>query len=191
MCRYEELPPLDIPVVSFDGTVDSTIPRGYMRQWERYTSGPYRNMEVPGDHYFIASHHRQITREVGQECLGQIERMRGGLLGVGHSWVGGGGNAAPAAGPSSSEPAAPARTDAPAGAVARRPLLGTGLIPLIVRPYQRAASRLEDWQDERCRQEPGAAGGQGSRGLLLLSIVLLLAAVLVQLGSLVAVERLR
>lgn len=161
-----------------------------MRQWERYTSGPYRNVEVPGDHYFIASHHRQVTRQVGQECLGQIDRMRGGLLGVGHSWVGGGGSVAPAAG-SSTEPAAPAGADAPAGAAATRSPIGTGLIPLVVRPYQRAVSRLEDWQDAWCRQEPGAGGGEGSRGLLLLSIVLLLAAVLVQLASVLAVERLR
>lgn len=29
----------------------------------------------------------QVTAEVGQECLTLQERMRGGLLGAGHSWV--------------------------------------------------------------------------------------------------------
>ena len=34
---------------------------GNVAQWKKYTTGPYRNIEVPGgDHYFVSSHYRQV-----------------------------------------------------------------------------------------------------------------------------------
>lgn len=55
----------------------------------------------------------QVTREVGQECLKLQERMRGGLLGAGHSWVG-----PPPTGGSDASAAATDGDDRPAAAVA-------------------------------------------------------------------------
>lgn len=86
--KYEEQPPLAVPLVVFEGADDNTIPRGYMKHWRKHTSGTYRHVVLPGGtHYFVSTHYQQVTREVGQESLKIQAQMRGGLLGTGHSWV--------------------------------------------------------------------------------------------------------
>ena len=57
--RHRERPPLALPIVAFDGTLDATIDRGNMEQWAQYTSGPFRNVPIEGDHYFVASRFRE------------------------------------------------------------------------------------------------------------------------------------
>ena len=61
----------------------------------------------------------QVTDVVGQECLQLMERFRGGLLGVGHSWV----SAPPAA-----TPAAPAAALAPPAVPQQLPDVAPALI---------------------------------------------------------------
>ena len=55
-----EREPLNIPIVAFDGRRDTTIARGYMRQWRRYTSGRFRNVAIAGDHYFVSKLFREV-----------------------------------------------------------------------------------------------------------------------------------
>jgi hypothetical protein len=85
--EYTEQQPLTIPIISFDGTKDLTISRGYMSQWKNYTKGRYRNVPVHGDHYFVSTHYKEVTGEVGRECISLIDGLRGGIMGA-HSWVG-------------------------------------------------------------------------------------------------------
>lgn len=81
------LPPLNIPLIVFDGSKDNTIPRGYMKGWRKHTTGRYRHVYIPGTHYFVSTHYREVTSLLAEECLGLMEGMRGGIMGQGHSWV--------------------------------------------------------------------------------------------------------
>ena len=102
------LAPLNIPIIAFDGTKDNTIPAGYMKGWRKHTTSRYRHVKVHGTHYFVSTHYKEVTAEVGGELMTLMEQAKGGLLGAGHSWIGGGdassseqsqnGNAATAAG---------------------------------------------------------------------------------------------
>ena len=58
--RHVQRPPLSVPVTAFDGILDYTIAPGNIGQWAGYTSAPFRNVPVMGDHYFVASHYRQV-----------------------------------------------------------------------------------------------------------------------------------
>ena len=59
-----EREPLNIPIIAFDGRRDTTIARGYMRQWRRYTSGRFRNVAIAGDHYFVSKLFREVLPAV-------------------------------------------------------------------------------------------------------------------------------
>jgi hypothetical protein len=86
--RYDPtLAPLKVPLVVFDGTRDNTIPWGYMKGWSRHTTAPYKRIKIDGDHYFVSTHYREVTALINHECLGLMERMKGGILGAGFSWV--------------------------------------------------------------------------------------------------------
>ena len=52
--------PLSIPIIAFDGRYDGTIGRGLMRQWRGYTTGRFRNVGIPGDHYFVSKLYREV-----------------------------------------------------------------------------------------------------------------------------------
>ncbi len=58
--RHTSLPPLALPITSFDGLADGTIDRGNMEQWAQYTSGKFTNVPIQGDHYFVSSRYREV-----------------------------------------------------------------------------------------------------------------------------------
>lgn len=58
--KHCDLPPLDIPIISFDGTCDLTIDRGNMEQWSQYTSRKFANVLIDGDHYFVSTKYRKV-----------------------------------------------------------------------------------------------------------------------------------
>jgi surfactin synthase thioesterase subunit len=58
--KHRSMPPLDIPIISFDGVLDNTIDRGNMDHWSQYTTGKFTNILVQGDHYFVSTHYRQV-----------------------------------------------------------------------------------------------------------------------------------
>ena len=92
--RYDSsFPPLNLPIIAFDGTKDNTIPNGYMKGWRKHTSGRYRHVKITGTHYFVSTHYKEVTAEVGGELVTLMEQAtKGGLLGSGHSWIGGAGD---------------------------------------------------------------------------------------------------
>ena len=59
--RHTPRPPMAMPVTAFNGQLDNTIERGNMEQWQQYTTGPFRNVPVAGDHYFVSSQYRQVS----------------------------------------------------------------------------------------------------------------------------------
>lgn len=94
--------------------------------------------------------HVQVTAEVAQVCLALVDGMRGGLLGVGHSWVAGPGEAADPSSVPGSDAAAPVATAVvaahrgwlvpfPASLRLRRALMALLLAALTVALYIRAA----------------------------------------------------
>lgn len=85
--------PLNVPIVAFDGSKDNTIPKGYMKGWKKHTTRQYRHVVVPGTHYFVSTHFKFVTSIIRDECLEVMESMKGGILGAGHSWVRGAGDA--------------------------------------------------------------------------------------------------
>ncbi len=76
--RHTSLPPLALPITSFDGLADGTIDRGNMEQWAQYTSGKFTNVPIQGDHYFVSSRYREVLHlcklQLYKECA--IERQR-------------------------------------------------------------------------------------------------------------------
>ena len=52
--------PLPVPITAFDGLQDHTIAPGNVGQWASYTSCAFSNVPIMGDHYFVASRHRQV-----------------------------------------------------------------------------------------------------------------------------------
>lgn len=70
--RHRESPPLDIPMVIFNGADDS-VSADEAREWRRESTRAIRYFEFPGDHFFIFRHWESIRRifaehldEVGQ-----------------------------------------------------------------------------------------------------------------------------
>ena len=64
--KFVQRAPLSMPVTAFDGTLDYTIAPGNIAQWSGYTSAAFRNVPVAGDHYFVASHYRQVRHAVSE-----------------------------------------------------------------------------------------------------------------------------
>ncbi len=58
--KHVPRPPLDIPIMVFDGLNDATIERGNMGEWSKYTSNIFRIMPVEGDHYFVSTKYKQV-----------------------------------------------------------------------------------------------------------------------------------
>jgi surfactin synthase thioesterase subunit len=69
--RHTQLPPLAVPITSFDGLADGTIDRGNMEQWAQYTSAEFTNIPIQGDHYFVSSRYREVI-SFGHSLLANI-----------------------------------------------------------------------------------------------------------------------
>ena len=59
--QHVPLPPLDLPITSFDGQDDATIERGNMQEWKQYTAGAFMNIPIDGDHYFVSKRYRKVS----------------------------------------------------------------------------------------------------------------------------------
>lgn len=116
--------PFNFPIIAFDGTKDNTIPNGYMKGWRKHTTARYRHVYIKGTHYFVSTHYREVTTEVGGELMTLMEEARGGLLGAGHSWVGGGGDGEAKEEPGGDDSAAGSSSTSPQRQEQRLTMLG-------------------------------------------------------------------
>ena len=57
--RHIERPLLRLPVISFEGLLDTIDPNN-MAQWSQYSSSSFRNVTIMGDHYFVATHFQEV-----------------------------------------------------------------------------------------------------------------------------------
>lgn len=90
--KYDKTaPPLNVPIIAFEGKKDNTIPNGYMKKWRQHTSSSYKHIQVDGTHYFVSTHYKDVTYRISTECMSAIDQVSGGILGEQHSWVGGNG----------------------------------------------------------------------------------------------------
>lgn len=101
-----------MPVIAFEGTLDNTIPRGFMREWKQHATIYRHKLIRGGTHYFVSTHYQkvifssvanvprqplneahgfafQVTYELGNECLRLQEAQQDGRLGANHSWMSG------------------------------------------------------------------------------------------------------
>lgn len=53
--------PLPVPVVAFAGAEDSVATADDVAAWEAYTRAEFRLVRVPGDHFFLQRHRREVT----------------------------------------------------------------------------------------------------------------------------------
>ena len=58
--EYVPRPPLDLPIIIFDGLHDATIERGNMEQWKQYTLKPFIHITIKGDHYFVSKKYKKV-----------------------------------------------------------------------------------------------------------------------------------
>lgn len=50
---YQQLPPLDIPLVAFGGLLDRHVPQAHLEAWQEQTSRPLTTELFPGGHFFL------------------------------------------------------------------------------------------------------------------------------------------
>ncbi|MEV4846357.1 alpha/beta fold hydrolase [Micromonospora matsumotoense] len=60
--------PLDCPLLVLYGRDDPLTSAAALRQWHRYTSGPYRFRSLSGGHFFPMEHPRDFAAVVEEEC---------------------------------------------------------------------------------------------------------------------------
>jgi surfactin synthase thioesterase subunit len=57
--RYQEQPPLPVPITAFAGADDLVVPADLMPGWARHSTGPFALHVLPGGHFFL---HEQLDR---------------------------------------------------------------------------------------------------------------------------------
>lgn len=62
--RYEEEPPLAVPLTVFGGTQDTKVGPDELAAWEAHTTGPFRLRMIPGGHNFVADQRDLVIRYV-------------------------------------------------------------------------------------------------------------------------------
>ncbi|MFF8725805.1 thioesterase II family protein [Streptomyces sp. NPDC015171] len=61
---YAPGPPLDCPVLAWCGDADPEVRPADMARWGEQTTGPFELTVLPGGHFFLTDHHRQIVKSV-------------------------------------------------------------------------------------------------------------------------------
>jgi surfactin synthase thioesterase subunit len=54
------------PIVAFAGTMDYDVPAPAVSEWNRYTTGTFRCVEVPAAHFYLEQARDLLTREIAQ-----------------------------------------------------------------------------------------------------------------------------
>jgi surfactin synthase thioesterase subunit len=66
----ERSPLTAVPVLGVRGREDRLIPGSAVREWARLTTGPFRYVEVPGGHMYLAEEHTELFKEVREFVAG-------------------------------------------------------------------------------------------------------------------------
>jgi medium-chain acyl-[acyl-carrier-protein] hydrolase len=68
-------PPLDIPVSAYGGRVDEEVSEDEVAAWREQTTGPFRLVMFPGDHFFINGDRAAVLGELSNELRGDLARL--------------------------------------------------------------------------------------------------------------------
>jgi medium-chain acyl-[acyl-carrier-protein] hydrolase len=65
--RYDDEPPLAMPISAFGGNRDPEATEEEVLAWRRHTTGPFSSSILEGDHMFVSSARQSLLREVGRD----------------------------------------------------------------------------------------------------------------------------
>jgi surfactin synthase thioesterase subunit len=68
--RYQQGPPLPVPIVALAGERDRAAPAAAMRGWQRMTSAGFRLRTVPGGHLFLLEEGARLCAMLAGDLLG-------------------------------------------------------------------------------------------------------------------------
>ena len=63
---------LNIPIITFSGLQDKLVSTESVSGWQNYTSKYYEGISIPGGHFFIRDHPKQITETIKRICCSII-----------------------------------------------------------------------------------------------------------------------
>ena len=86
--------PVSMPIIAFDGVRDNTIPKNYMKGWQKHSEISFERVLIDSNHYFVSSHYLEVACKCSQECLAALNRSDP-ILPRKHSWVSDGPNISP------------------------------------------------------------------------------------------------
>ncbi|MET8681500.1 alpha/beta fold hydrolase [Streptomyces sp. NPDC004647] len=69
---YRPGPPLGCPVVAFGGEDDAEFGMAEVRAWSRHTDAEFSLHRMPGDHFFLHSHHELLLKELSTELTAHM-----------------------------------------------------------------------------------------------------------------------
>jgi surfactin synthase thioesterase subunit len=67
--RHRQTPPLNMPIIVFNG-VDDSVSADEAREWQRESTQLIRYFEFPGDHFFIFRHWESMRRIFSEHLVG-------------------------------------------------------------------------------------------------------------------------
>jgi len=62
--RYQQLPPLALPLVALGGVLDRHVPQAHLEAWQAHTSLPLTTELFPGGHFFLREHRDLMLRSL-------------------------------------------------------------------------------------------------------------------------------
>lgn len=72
--RHLPEPPLPVPITAFGGVLDEEVSEEEVRGWGEHTSAKFRQVMLPGNHFFIHGNREQLLREITAELRGALAR---------------------------------------------------------------------------------------------------------------------
>jgi medium-chain acyl-[acyl-carrier-protein] hydrolase len=77
--RYQPEAPLPVPITVFGGRQDASVAPERLQAWERHTSGPFRLVMLPGDHFFPSTARPQLLAAIRASLDARLAQAPGGV----------------------------------------------------------------------------------------------------------------
>jgi surfactin synthase thioesterase subunit len=62
--RFDDGPPLSCPITAFSGESDVHVSAGELQAWNLHTTGRFRSVVLPGDHFFAYANNLAVPRQI-------------------------------------------------------------------------------------------------------------------------------
>jgi medium-chain acyl-[acyl-carrier-protein] hydrolase len=70
--RYEQRPPLCVPLSVFGGEADHQVHYGHLTAWREQTQGDFALNILPGNHFFLHKNRERICHSLGEDLAGYL-----------------------------------------------------------------------------------------------------------------------